>query len=171
MEKKLHNCLRNLGKCSNIDPDKVYDYHTAFDIKPTEVSFNVDINANGKAIRNINLERNSANSGMVNEFIPFTTNNIYRQYFEEFYDLSDASNYKISTTSSGVSFTGLNPNIQFVPKNIDKIKVDFLLVDSYGLTLTVPHSQDYTICLVMSFWRNKKKNLFSHVRGPILGQK
>ena len=29
---------------SNIDPDKVYDYHTSFDIKPTEVSFNVDIN-------------------------------------------------------------------------------------------------------------------------------
>ena len=35
---------------SNIDPDKVYDYHTAFDIKPTEVVYNVDINANQKEI-------------------------------------------------------------------------------------------------------------------------
>ena len=26
-----------VGAVSNIDPDKVYDYHTAFDIKPTEV--------------------------------------------------------------------------------------------------------------------------------------
>ncbi|MCG8405175.1 MAG: hypothetical protein MI923_08270 [Phycisphaerales bacterium] len=48
-----------MGSVSNIDPDKVYDYHTAFDIRPTEVSFNVDINANSKAIRNIQLERNS----------------------------------------------------------------------------------------------------------------
>ena len=37
-----------VGKISNIDPDKVYDYHTAFDIKPTEVMYNVDINANNK---------------------------------------------------------------------------------------------------------------------------
>ena len=36
------------GTFSNIDPDKVYDYHTAFDIKPTEVVYNVDINANNK---------------------------------------------------------------------------------------------------------------------------
>ena len=28
------------GLFSNIDPDKVYDYHTAFDIKPTEVVYN-----------------------------------------------------------------------------------------------------------------------------------
>ena len=54
--------------------DKVYDYHTAFDIKPTEVSYNVDINANQKSIRNIKLEENSNNSvatvGFVKELIP-----------------------------------------------------------------------------------------------------
>ena len=37
-----------VGTFSNIDPDKVYDYHTAFDIKPTQVVYNVDINANNK---------------------------------------------------------------------------------------------------------------------------
>ena len=72
-----------LGRVSDVDADKVYDYHTAFDIKPTEVSFNVDINANQKAIRNIKLERNSNNSastvGMVQELYPFTTNNVYVQ--------------------------------------------------------------------------------------------
>ena len=36
------------GQVSDVDADNVYDYHTAFDIKPTEVSFNVDINANKK---------------------------------------------------------------------------------------------------------------------------
>ena len=35
---------------------------TAFVIKPTEVSFNVDINANQKHIRSIALDRDSNNS-------------------------------------------------------------------------------------------------------------
>ena len=156
-----------MGSASSIDPDKVYDYHTAFDIHPTEVVFNVDINANQKNIRNIALDRNSDNSaatvGMLKELIPFTTNNIYRQHFDEFYD------FLIHHLELG--FTGLNPDIQFIPKNIDKIKVDGLHVDSYGLTMTVPHSQEFTICLVISFWRNKKMNLFSHVIGTNLGTK
>ena len=102
---------------------------------------------------------------MVKKIYPFLENHIYRQYFTKFYEFSDAAKYKISTTSSGVSFTGLNPNIPFVPKNIDKIKVDGLHVDSYGLTMTVPHSQVFTICHVMSFWRNRKTNLISSVSG------
>ena len=40
-----------VGTASNIDPDKVYDYHTAFDIHPTEVVYNVDINANQNVIK------------------------------------------------------------------------------------------------------------------------
>ena len=30
-----------VGTVSNIDPDKVYDYHTAFDIHPGYVMYNV----------------------------------------------------------------------------------------------------------------------------------
>ena len=154
-----------MGSVSNIDPDKVYD--TAFDIHPTEVSFNVDINANQKNIRNIALDRNSDNSAatvaMVKEIYPFTTKNIYRQYFEEFYDFSDASKYKLSTTSSGVSFNGVNPNILFATKNIDKIHQDGLNIDGYGLTMTVPHSTNLTICIVFHFWRNRSFNVFSTV--------
>lgn len=41
-----------LGSVSNIDPDKVYDYHTAFEIKSTKMKMNVDINMNGKIISN-----------------------------------------------------------------------------------------------------------------------
>ena len=74
-----------VGTVSNIDPDKVYDYHTAFDIHPTQVVYNVDINANNKKILNIALDRNSNNSaatvGMVKEIHPFTTNILYRKYF------------------------------------------------------------------------------------------
>ena len=39
---------RILGQLSDVDADKVYDYHTPFDIKPTEVSYNVDINLKQK---------------------------------------------------------------------------------------------------------------------------
>ena len=37
-----------MSKVSNIDPDKVYDYHKAFDIQKTQVVYNVDINSNKK---------------------------------------------------------------------------------------------------------------------------
>ena len=67
-----------MGKVSNIDPDKVYDYHTAFDIKPYEVKYNVDINAGNKKILNIALDKSkdtsAATVGMVKELFPFTTN-------------------------------------------------------------------------------------------------
>ena len=100
-----------VGTFSNIDPDKVYDYHTAFDIKPTQVVYNVDINANNKKILNINLDRNSNNSaatvGMVKELIPHTVNNLYRKYFEEVSDFTDATNYGLSRGSSGVVFNSL----------------------------------------------------------------
>ena len=51
-----------MSKVSNIDPDKVYDYHTAFDIKPLEVKYNVDINANNKKILNIDLDKSNNTS-------------------------------------------------------------------------------------------------------------
>ena len=122
-----------VGTFSNIDPDKVYDYHTAFDIKPTEVVYNVDINANNKKILNINLDRNSNNSaatvGMVKELIPCTINNLYRKYFKEVYDFTDAANYKLSRTSSGIVFNNLasisgNPTRDMgIPnRSIDDIK-------------------------------------------------
>ena len=51
-----------MSKVSNIDPDKVYDYHTAFDIKPTQVVYNVDVNANNKRIFNIALDKTNNSS-------------------------------------------------------------------------------------------------------------
>ena len=82
-----------LGSVSDVDADKVYDYHTTFDIKPTEVSFNVDINNSAATVK------------MVKDIIPFTKNNLYRKCFEDFYDFSDASNYKLAKGASKVTFT------------------------------------------------------------------
>ena len=106
-----------VGKASNIDPDKVYDYHTAFDIKPIEVSYNVNINANNKKILYIDVDRNNDNSAatvrLFKELVRFTTKAFYRKNFSEFYDFSDASLYQITRGSSGVAYTGLKPNITF----------------------------------------------------------
>ena len=156
-----------VGKISNIDPDKVYDYHTAFDIKPTEVVYNVDINANNKKILNINLDRNSNNSaatvGMVNEFHPFTKNYIYRKYFEDFFDFNDSNIYVLNQTSSGVVFNSLSSitgnsarNITLPTKTIDNIKDGGLNVSGYTMSFT-PTSKltSYTLCLVFTFWRNR----------------
>ena len=48
------------GKVSSIDPQKTYDYHTAFDIKPTEVVYNVDLDMNRKKILNIDPDKTRA---------------------------------------------------------------------------------------------------------------
>ena len=36
------------GKVPSIDPQKTYDYHTAFDIKPTKVVYNLNLDVNRK---------------------------------------------------------------------------------------------------------------------------
>lgn len=161
-----------LGTASNIDPDKMYDYHTAFDIRPTEVVYNVDINANSKAIKNIKLDRNTGNNAatvaMVKELTSYTANITYRSSISEFYDFSDANSYRLSTNSSGVAFTGLNPDIHFTTKNIGNVQADGLRVNGYGLTVTVPHGSNFTMCVVMQYWRNRDFTLFSSVTGTNL---
>ena len=153
-----------VGSVSNIDPDKVYDYHTAFDIHPTEVVYNVDINANNKKILNINLDRNSKNSaatvGMVNEIHPFTKDYVYRKYFEDFFDFHDSNIYVLNKSSSGVTFNSIRANsgrnITFPTKTIDNIKNGGLNVNGYTISYT-PASKltSYTLCIVFTFWRNR----------------
>ena len=110
-----------IATTSNLDPDKTYDYHTAFDIHPTEVEYNVDINAN-KKILNFALDRNSNNSAatvaMVKELILFTTNILYRKYFEEVYDFTDANIYGLTRGSSGIVINSLDSITGDITRNI-----------------------------------------------------
>ena len=55
------------------------------------------------------------------KFSPYTKNNVYREIFEEFYDLSDASNYKITIGVSGIMVSGIQPNIYFPRMDIANI--------------------------------------------------
>ena len=166
-----------MGKFSNIDPDKVYDYHTAFVIKPTEVGYNVDINANTNKILNIALDRSkdtsAATVGMVKELIPFTKKYVYRRYFEDIYDFTDANNYELSSSSSGIIINALNRYNHFrgfspvvIPtRNISDIRKDGLNISNYTISFTpTGNFTNYTLCIVFCHWRNRnfalaKKNL------------
>ena len=157
-----------VGTFSNIDPDKVYDYHTAFDIKPTEVVYNVDINANNKKIFNVNLDRNINNSvatvAMVKELNPHTINNLYREIFEEVYDFTNAANYKLSSTAFGIVFNNLSSSsgntlrdMDIPNKTIDVIKKEGLNVNGYTISFSTPNGiTSYTLCIVFYHWRNRK---------------
>ena len=161
-----------VGTFSNIDPDKVYDYHTAFDIKPTQVVYNVDINANNKKILNVNLDRNNDNSaatvGMVKEIKPHTINDLYRSYFEDVYDFTNAANYKLRRSSSGIVFNYLSSSsgdtlrdMGIPNKTIDNIRKEGLNVNGYNISFS-PNSgiTKYTLCLIFYHWRNRSFGLY-----------
>ena len=157
-----------MGTFSNIDPDKVYDYHTAFDIKPTEVKYNVDINANQKAIKNIKLDRNNDNSAatvaLVKELAPHTKNSLYRLYFSEFYDFTDADTYGINIGSFGVMINSLKPNITLPHnKDLSEITEKGLHINGYNITFSPLHSSKYTLCIVFSHWRNRSFTLTKYL--------
>ena len=156
-----------VGTFSNIDPDKVYDYHTAFDIHPTEVEYNVDINANNKKILNIALDKNSNNSaatvGMVNELIPFTSNILYRKYFEEYYDFTDANIYGLNIGSSGVIINSLKPNI-VLPNNINiaNVKENGLSTNGTITFNTTNNSSKFTLITVFNFIKRENFSVSLH---------
>ena len=157
-----------VGTFSNIDPDKVYDYHTAFDIKPTEVVYNVDINANQKEIKNIKLNRQNDNSAatvaLVKEVAPFTKNALYRLYFSEVYDFANADSYGINIGSSGVIINSVKPNITLPPnKDLDEIEKDGLRVNGYDVTFSPTHSSKSTLCIVFKHWRNRNFTLTKYI--------
>ena len=161
-----------VGTFANIDPDKVYDYHTAFDIKPTEVVYNVDINANQKTIKNIKIDPNDKSSaatmGQIEGMAKFTINNLYRSYFEEVFDFTDASNYGLVSGASGVVFNSLISisgnsarNISISPnKTIDYIKKGGFNVGGSNVNFS-PSSgvTKYTLFIVFYHWRNRNFSL------------
>ena len=121
-----------------------------------------------KKILNIALDKNSNNSaatvGMVKELIPFTKNALYRKYFEEFYDFSDADMYGINIGSSGVIINSLKPNITLPPsKDLSDIRKDGLDVNGYDINFSPPHSSKSTLCIVFKYSRNMDFSLTKYL--------
>ena len=104
---------------------------------------------------------------MVKELTPHTVNNLYRKYFEEVFDFTDATNYGLSRSSSGIvinsldSITG-NPtrDIGIPNRTIDDIKKESLDVTGYNISFTPPiGNSKYTLCIVFYHRRNRKFQL------------
>ena len=160
------------GKVSSIDPQKTYDYHTAFDIKPTEVVYNVDLDMNRKKILNIAPDSTKNNSAATVKMVkdldtklsPYTTNNVYRKIFEEFYDLSDTSIYKLQTRPSGVEFIGLLPNMHFATMNIANVWPGGLRIQNKPISLRLFGKKSFTLCVVMQLWLNRSMYIKTFMR-------
>ena len=124
-----------------------------------------------KKILNIALDRNSNNSaatvGMVKEIHPFTTHNLYRKYFEEVFDFTDANIYGLSRGVSGVVFNSLdsitgNPirNIAIPNRTIDDIREEGLDVTGYVISNSSPIGvSKYSLCIIFYHWRNRNFSL------------
>ena len=100
---------------------------------------------------------------MVKELIPYTTNILYRQYFEEYYDFSDANIYGINLGSSGVIINSLKPNITFPNKDLSNIREDGLNVNGYNITFSPSHSSKSTLCIVFYHLRNKNFSITKYL--------
>ena len=95
---------------------------------------------------------------------PYTTNNVYREIFEEFYDLSDAGIYKIQTRPSGVVFIGLLPNIYFANMFIANIEEGGLRLQNKPISLRLFGKKSFTLCVVMQLWLNRNMYIKTFMR-------
>ena len=151
----------------DLDPNKTYDYHTAFDIKPTEVVYNVNLDMNRKKILNIAPDRNRNNSAPTVKMVkdletklsPHTKNNVYRKIFEEFYDLSDVTDYKIVQGISGIMISGILPSIYFPRMDTNNIWEGGLRLHNTTLSLELFSKRSFTICVVLQIWLNRSPSI------------
>ena len=86
---------------------------------------------------------------------PHTKNNAYKEIFEEFYDLSDASNYKITIGISGIMISGILPHIYFPRMDTTNVLEGGLRLQNTTLSLELFSKRSFTLCVVMQLWLNK----------------
>ena len=154
------------GAVGNIDPDKSYDYHTAFDIQSSQVVYNVDINANNNHIKNLVVDTNpssAATLGLVWELRSLLPLYYYYNLFGEFWDFKNMSKYETSGASSSSSFSfnrlkGIkneSKKISFPSKGINNINYYGLDVNNYSVDIPLENSTtNLCIMIVFYFWDN-----------------
>ena len=92
-----------LGREYNVDSDKVYDSHKAFDIEPTEVSMSVDLDMNQKQILKIQADGNINNSAATVKYVKDQINiGTNYSYLEMFHDLLEPNSFSLISGSSGI---------------------------------------------------------------------
>ena len=160
------------GAVGNIDPDRSFDYHTAFDIQPSQVVYNVGVNMNNKPITNLASDQNSnsaATFGVVKELRNLIPLYFYLNLFEEVWDLKMGNNYVFtppsSSSRSNLSFNKIKSlketsEITFPKKSINNLLTNGLIVVNF--TIDVPLTDNYkdlNIFIVFKFWSNRSFNI------------
>ena len=89
-----------LGETMDLDPNKTYDSHTAFDIQPTRVVYNVDLDMNRKKMFNIAPADRSRNNSaatvrMVKDVESLISKSLCEEIFDQVFDISDVKSLKI----------------------------------------------------------------------------
>ena len=79
--------------------------------------------------------------------------------FEEFYDLSDASNYKIVQGISGIMISGILPNMYFPRMDTINVLEGGLRLHNTTLSLELFSKRSFTLCVVMQLWLNKSLSI------------
>ena len=90
---------------------------------------------------------------------PHTKHNAYREIFEEFYDLSDTSNYKIIIGISGIMISSILPHIYFPRMDTTNVLEAGLRLQNTTLSLELFSKRSFTLCVVMQLWLNKSLNI------------
>ena len=156
------------GAVGNIDPDKSYDYHTAFDVQSSQVVYNVPINMNNKAITNLRADTNSSSAatfGSVSELRDLNKKYFYKNMFDEIWDftLADKYDFTSSGSSSSIRFgfnalRGLIDNtkkITFANKTLNNIKYGGLDMNNYYVDIPLNQNQgNLVLIIVFYYWSN-----------------
>ena len=155
------------GAVGNIDPDRSYDYHTAFDIGSSKVSYNVGIDMKNKAITNLSPDQNTnsaATFGMIKELRDIT-NLEYIKSFTNNWDFSRFDKYVIlnsqGSSSSTISFNKLNSltsnaAITFPTKTLSNLIKKALNISNFNLDIPLPnYTTNFNMIFVFQFWPNR----------------
>lgn len=138
------------------------------DIKPTEVSYNVDVNMNQKEIKNVKLDRNNDNSvatvSLVKEIVPYTKNALYMLYFSDVFDFTNGDSYQINDRVLGTVFHKITSSgsleMDIPNKSLRNVKKEGLNVNNYTISFSPPdNTTNFSICLVFYFWNNRSFSL------------
>ena len=129
---------------------------------------------NRKKILNIAPDRTKNNSAATVKMVkdletklsPHTKNNVCRKIFDEFYDFSDASIYRIVVAGqpSGIIINGLLPNITLPITDIENVWKGGLRLNNKAMNLSLFGKSSFTLCVVMRLWLNRNMYIKTFMR-------
>ena len=148
-------CIKIIVNFQKTVSGTYYSLNLYVDIPQTGIDLNTYPNIAVDKTKNNSAATVKMVKDLETKLSPHTTNNVYREIFEEFYDLSDGGIYKIQTRPSGVVFIGLLPNIYFANMFIANIEEGGLRLQNKPISLRLFGKKSFTLCVVMQLWLNR----------------